>query len=242
MPKLHLLQDRVRKAAALLPRLRRFRHAVAAAAAVEFAIVAPVALLLYVGAAEVSDGVMASRRATTVTETLINLLSLQPTTMQATSTPTPANAVSASNLSSFLTSAATLMAPEPTAPLTMTISAIDITNNGQGVCCSVLVRWSYTQGGTLRPCATQITALPASSDYAPGQIPGAIIPYGIQLPTPIAYVIADVGYTYRPFLSTNIVNFAPVMQRTIYMMPRSSGQVAVQPLPSTGSQHGQICF
>lgn len=218
-----------------------FARSCTATAAVEFAIVVPVALLLYAGAAEVSDGVLASRRVTTVTKTLVDLLSLQGTTTQATSTPTPGNAVSAATLSTLLTSATALMAPEPTTTLTITVSAIDVTNTAQGNCCSALVRWSYTQSGALRPCNVQITTLPSNSDYSPSQIPSGLLPYGTQLPTPIAILVADVGYTYQPVLSKSLLKFAPTMQRTVYMFPRSVGQVTTGALPSTGTQSGVVC-
>ena len=224
-----------------LRRCTRFFASNSATAAVEFAVIVPVAMLLYVGAAEVSDGVLASRRLTTVTKTLVDLLSLQGTTTQSTSLPTPGNAVSATTLSNLLTSATAVLAPEPITTLTMTISAIDITNTAQGTCCSALVRWSFTQGGTLRPCAVQITALPSNSDYAPAQIPSNLLPTGTQLPTPLYILVADTGYTYQPALSKSILNFAPVMQRTEYMLPRSLGQVSTGSLPLTGSQNGLVC-
>ena len=230
-----------RKTLSGLRHLTRFARSRTASAAVEFAIILPVALLLYAGAAEVSDGVIASRRVTMLTRSLVDLLSLQGTTTQAASTPTPGNAVSATTLSSILTSATALLAPEPTSTLTMTISAIDITNTAQGTCCSALVRWSYTQGGTLRPCVVQITALPSTSDYAANQIPSGLLPTGTPLPSPLYVLIADVGYTYQPMLSKSLLNFAPSMQRTEYMLPRSTGQVTTGALPATGSQSGQIC-
>ena len=231
----------MRSTIAALRLVTDFTRSCTATAAVEFAIVLPVALLLYAGAAEVSDGVIASRHVTTLTKSLVDLLSLQGTTTQASSTPTPGNALSATTLSSLLTSAASLMAPEPTTSLTMTISAIDVTNTAQGTCCSALVRWSYTQGGTLRPCVVQITGLPSNSDYAASQIPAGLLPTGTPLPSPLYILVADVGYTYQPLLSQSLLKFAPSMQRTVYMLPRSTGQVTTAALPSTGAQYGAIC-
>ena len=231
-----------RMSIAVLMTIRTFSRSRQGTAAVEFAMIAPVALLLYVGVAEVGDGVIASRRVITVARTLVDLVALQGTTTQQTSTPTPGNALSATTLASLLTSAATLMAPEPTTPLIMTISAIDVTNTSQGTCCSALVRWSYTQGGTLRPCTTQLTALPLTSDYAPTQIPAALLPYGTALPSPLSVLIADVRYTYQPVFSQSLLKFAPVMQQTEYMLPRATGQVVTAALPTSGTQYGQVCY
>ena len=232
----------MRSPAAIFKLLRTFARSFGGSAAVEFAIIAPVAILLYIGVAEVGDGVMASRKATSVAATLVNLLSLQGTTTQQTSTPTPGNAISATTLSSLLTSAAALMAPEPTNTLTMTVSAVDITNTAQGICCSALTRWSYTQGGMLRPCLTQLTALPSSSDYSATQIPAGLLPTGSPLPSPISVLISDVSYTYQPLFGPGLLKFSPVMQRTVYMFPRATGQVATGALPLTGSQSGQVCY
>jgi Flp pilus assembly protein TadG len=222
--------------------LRRMAASDAGATAVEFAIVLPVAILIYAGAAEVADAVMTSRKVTTVTKTLVDLTSQQGTTTQTTSTPTPANAMSAASLSALLTSAATLIAPQPASPLTMTISAIDVTNTSNGTCCSALVRWSYTQGGTLRPCTQQLTALSAASDYSASQIPAALLPTGTPMPAPLSIIIADVSYVYQPIMSLNILSFAAPMQRTEYMLPRSTGQVATGALPVSGSQYGKVCY
>lgn len=219
-----------------------FARSRTATAAIEFAIVLPVAMVFYIGAAEVTDGVMASRRVSTVTKTLVDLLSLQGTSTQKASTPTPGNAVSATTLSTLLTSATTLLAPNPTSTLTMTISAVDVTNTVQGTCCSALVRWSYTQGGTLRPCVVQMTALPPNSYYSTTQIPAGLLPYGTQLPAPLYILISDVNYVYQPYFSQNLLKFTPTMQRSEYMLPRSTGQVTTSSLPSSGSQYGQVCY
>ena len=223
-------------------RVAAFARSRSGVAAVEFAIILPVALMIYIGAAEVSDGVLTSRRVTTVSETLVNLLSLQGTTTQSLSVPTPGNAVTATTLSSLLTSATAILSPYPTSTLTMTISAVDVTNTLLGTCCSALVRWSYTQGGTLRPCIVQMTALPSTSDYSATQIPSGLLPTGSVLPSPVHILIADVGYTYQPIINTTLLNFAPTMQRSEYMFPRATGQVTTATLPASGSQYGRICY
>ena len=96
-----------------------------AAAAIEFAFVLPVAITIYIGAAEVSDGVMTSCKVSTLTRTLVDLLSHQPTSPQATSPPATFPG-QRSTLSTLLTSSATLLFPKPTTSLAMTISAVDV--------------------------------------------------------------------------------------------------------------------
>ena len=213
-----------------------------AVAAVEFAVVLPVALLLYVGAAEVADGVMASRKTTTVTRALVDLTSQQLTSSQLLSTPTPPNATPATTLATILTAASTLLYPEPTGSLQMTLSAIDVTNAALGVCCTATVRWSFTQGGTLRPCGVLLTPGPDGTSGPTSTFPTDLLPVGTVLPTILHFIVADVSYTYQPIMSTRLLNFVPTMVRTEYMMPRSVGQVLTGALPASGTQHGQLCY
>ena len=226
----------------IMPILRLFFRARAAVAAVEFAVIVPVALLLYVGAAEVADGVMTSRKVSNVTRTLVDLASQQPTSSQSSSTPTPPSAVSAATLSALLSSSQTLLSPEPLGSLKMTLTAIDVRNTVLGICCNATVRWSFTQNGTLRPCNVAITAYMPGSPQTSSQIPGQLLPAGTALPQPLSYLLSEVSYTYQPIMSTNILNFVPAMQRTEYMMPRTIGQVVTGPLPASGTQYGQVCY
>jgi Flp pilus assembly protein TadG len=218
-----------------------FRRSHAAAAAIEFALVLPLALIIYVGAAEVEDAVVTDRKVVDVTRTLVDLLSRQPTSFQAASTPVPAQAVSQTTLSSMFAAAQTLLYPEPTATLQMTLSAVDVVNDpSDGTCCIATVRWSFTQGGTLRPCKNLIlenVQNPQPDDFSKGAIPNVS-----TLQQPVAYLIADVSYVYQPVLGQSLFTWAPAMAHTIYMMPRSTGQVIADPSIQDGSQTGKICY
>ena len=212
-----------------------------AVAAIEFAIVVPVALLLYFGAAEVADGVIASRKVSLVTRTLVDLTSQQPAWSQDLSYPTPQTPLTADTLSTIMTGAASLMYPKSTTTLAMTISAVDVANTVAGTCCSATVRWSYTQGGTLRPCGF----LTPGSNGATGQgstFPTDLMPVGTALPSTLHFLVADVGFTYQPVVTSGYLSFAPTMARVEYMMPRSVGQVITSALPLSGAQHGLICY
>lgn len=227
---------------AALSALKRLANARSASAAVEFAIILPVALVLYFGAAEVADAVMTSRKVNTITRTVLDLLSRQPTSFQKTSIPAPPNAITAATLSSIFTAATSLISPEPATPLTMTLSAVDITNDQHNVCCKVKVRWSYTQNGTLRPCKGQLTGASPSAPPSPTTISDSLLPSGTQLPSPIAILITDIGYTYQPVIASPYLRVMPTMARTEYIMPRTTGQVVATALPSTGSQTGMVCY
>ena len=227
-------------------RLGGFLRSSAGAAAVEFAIVFPVALLLYVGAAELSDAVTVSRKVETISRTVVDLLSQQAASSQSTSYPTPATATTATTLQTLMTASTGLLYPASTAPLQMTLSAIDINSvAGTGICCTITVRWSFTQNGTLRPCVTLLSTAAANAAPSPTTIPAILLPVAIGaiLPAPIYLLVADVSYTYQPLLSSSYISFASGMSRTSYIFPRALGQIiAAPPLPTSGSQTGKVCY
>lgn len=224
---------------ALLASIIRFARSRRASAAVEFAVIAPLAILLYFGAAEVSDAVMTNRKVTQVARTLVDLSSQQSTSPQALSYPTPQGAITGASLDTIMAAAATMLTPKPTTSLTMTISEIDVANGPGGVCCAATVRWSYTQGGTRRPCAVNLQAGPLSGGSS-NQMPSTLMPTGTYLPTTLAFLVADVSYTYQPLVATGSFAFAPAMQRTIFMMPRTSGDVIASPVAGSGKM--SVCY
>ena len=212
-------------------------------AAVEFAFLVPVIILLYVGAGELSEAVMTSRKVEALSRTIVDLTSQQPTSGQTLSTPAPSNATTQTVLETILTAATAVLAPASLTPLTMTVSAVDTVNNAAGLCCVFKVRWSYTQSGALRPCNFNLIPVPPTQLPSPTTISSAMIPPVPYLPNPVPILIADVTYVYQaPFLA-QWINFAGGMTRTSYMLPRTTGQVIMTaPITATGTQTGVICY
>ena len=230
------------KAKGMNSSLRRLARDAKGNAAVEFAFILPLMIVLYIAVVVLADGVMTSRNLSNLTRTLVDMVSKQATSGQASSTPTPSTAVPSTTLDGILAASQTLIYPQPTGPLQMTISAVDVTNTVQGTCCNVLVRWSYTQGGTLRPCGVQLTGA-AGSSLAPTELPVSLLPYGTTLSQPLSYLVADTSYTYQPIGAADIApSFNVPMSRFEITLPRSSGQVITQALPAAGANHGQVCY
>ena len=100
--------------------------------AVEFALLAPLMITLYVGCAEVSDGVGADRKVSLTAAALANLSS-QVTT------------ISTSDMTNILDASSAIIAPYSTTQLTITLSCINIDANKNAT-----VKWSVTRGGTAR--------------------------------------------------------------------------------------------
>ena len=215
----------------------RFGHDRRAIAAVEFALILPVMLLAYIGLVDVSRGVIASRKLNVLSRTVSDLVSQQPTS-QTTSITT---------LSTIMAAASSVMHPFDTTGLVITVSAVDIKANN-GVCCTALVRWSYTNGATtaLRSCSPALTQVPNGTTPTSKNIPLALVTtnveanYGYLTGQTSYLVVADVTYTFRPIFLQAVAWFAPGMRKTTFMVPRSSsGPVTIATPPA---QNGTICF
>ncbi|HKG77022.1 MAG TPA: TadE/TadG family type IV pilus assembly protein [Beijerinckiaceae bacterium] len=101
-------------------------------AAVEFAMVLPVMLLMYLGMAEVTLGVNIDRKITLLSRSLADLTGR-------------ASTVSSTDLNNIFTAASAVVAPYPTAGAQMRISTVTVTGTGsqvQGKVC-----WSEGRGG-----------------------------------------------------------------------------------------------
>ena len=112
--------------------LERFAGDRRGVSAVEFALLAPLMITLYVGCAEVSDGVGADRKVSLTAAALANLSS-QVTT------------ISTSDMGNILDASSAIIAPYSTTQLQITLSCINIDANKNAT-----VQWSVTRGGTVR--------------------------------------------------------------------------------------------
>ncbi len=110
--------------------LFRFRADEHGVSAVEFAILLPLMLTLYLGAVEVSQAVAADRKVTLTSRTVADLAS------QATS-------ISSSDMSNILGASSSVIAPYDPAQLKVTVSQINIDGNGNAT-----IGWSCTKGGS----------------------------------------------------------------------------------------------
>jgi Flp pilus assembly protein TadG len=127
--------------------LRRFLADKRGVSAVEFAMLLPLMVTLYLGGVEVSSAVAIDRKMTLVARTLGDLVA------QATS-------VDNATMTSILSATTAVMAPYPDTNLKITVSSIQI--NSQGV---AKISWSDTKNGTARSIGAIVT-LPAPLNVA----------------------------------------------------------------------------
>jgi Flp pilus assembly protein TadG len=120
----------------LLRRLGRDRRG---SSAVEFAIIAPLMLGLYIGCVEISDGVAADRKVTLTAGALANLASQ----VQTIDTP---------GMTNIMNAATAIISPYSAGNLTTTVTCIKIDASKNAT-----VAWSATVGGTAKSKGAAIT-------------------------------------------------------------------------------------
>jgi Flp pilus assembly protein TadG len=160
--KLVLIRARTRRS------LRRFLADKRGVSAVEFAMLLPLLVTLYLGGVEVSSAVAIDRKVTLIARTLGDLVA-------------QASSVDNAAMTSILAATTAVMAPYSDTNLKITVSSVQI--NSQGV---AKVSWSDTKNGTLRAVGSTVT-LPDALNVASTSLIWAEASYAYT-PT-IGYVI-----------------------------------------------------
>jgi Flp pilus assembly protein TadG len=166
--------------------------------AVEFALVAPLMISLFLGCVGISDGVAVDRKVSLIAGTLANL------TASCSDSKTGAggctnNDISTSEMTNIFGAASAIMTPYSSAPLKMTISCIAVASDG-----TVTVPWSEATGG-----AAKLTTFTFGSTETVLKVPGNQLIY------------ATVSYAYVPIVGTNVVPNLTLSDH-MFMSPRVS--------------------
>jgi Flp pilus assembly protein TadG len=132
-----------RKHIGILSRLRRFRKDHRGVAAVEFALILPVMLTIYLGGVEAGDGFAINTRVTLVTRSVTDLATQYVT-------------INNQDMSNILGASTSIVAPYAAANIILTVSEVTTDNNGNGT-----ITWSDSLNGTARTVGSAIT-LPTS--------------------------------------------------------------------------------
>ncbi len=119
--------------------LRRFARDRGAVSAMEFAIILPVMLLLYIGGVELGDGLQIQFKVTESARTITDLAS-QYIIMQS------------SDMSNILAATSSVVAPYSSSNMTMTVSEVTTNSQGQGT-----ITWSCSLNGTPHTIGATVT-------------------------------------------------------------------------------------
>lgn len=127
--------------------LRRFSGDRRGVSAVEFAMLAPLMIGLYLGCVEISDGVAADRKVSLIAAALANLTAQVQT-------------ISATDMTNILDASTAIVSPYSASNLKLTVSCINIDSSGRAT-----VKWSVTRNGSVQSGAVTIPsalAVPSS--------------------------------------------------------------------------------
>jgi len=126
-------------------RLRRFTADERGVSAVEFAMLLPLMLTLYLGSVEVSQGIGADRKVTLTARTVGDLVA------QVTS-------VGDAEMTNALNAASSVMSPYPVSNLKVTVSSVSINADGLAT-----IKWSDTLNGIARVPGEAVTLPPGDA-------------------------------------------------------------------------------
>jgi Flp pilus assembly protein TadG len=185
-----------RTMAAAFMRLRDLRGDRGGVAAVEFAMVLPFMLVLYIGGVELGDGLAIQVKVTDTTHIVADLV-----TQQTTST-------TKARVDAILAASSATMAPYSSPPYSTTnlvVTVSEVSTNASG---AATVTWSDSLNGTKRPVGQAITL--------PTQLAGQ---------ANISLILGEVSYNYTPNLGYNIVGTVGISD-SYYLFPRNSAAIA----------------
>ncbi len=172
--------------------LRRFARNRDAVSAMEFAIVLPVMLLLYIGGVELGDGLQIQFKVTETARTITDLASQYIS-------------IQSSDMSNILAAASSVVAPYSTSNITMTVSEVTTNPQGQGT-----ITWSCSLNGTPHTVGATII-LPANL-----QTPNISLIWGeVTYPytPPMGYVISGTINLYQSnYFYPRLVNLITLPQ------------------------------
>jgi len=209
-----------------------FRQSSKGVVAVEFAILLPMMLLLYLYLIEFSRAFDEKRKVDRLSVTATDLISQQST----------GKPITVATVQSILSAATALTTPYPANKLAITISVVQLQNRMDGSCCDAKIRWSFSQGGVLRPCNVVLQLVDASVPYAPTNLLASVVNSSVGSTTPPDLVVTDVSDAFQPLFKDLMTFFSSGFQRTTYFFARNYGQLLLQsPIMAQPNQRGQVC-
>jgi Flp pilus assembly protein TadG len=155
--------------------------------AVEFAMLLPLMLILYLGAVEVSQGIAADRKVSLTARTVADLVS-------------QVSSIDNAGVANALNAASVVMAPYPASNLVVVVSSVVIDADG-----SATVAWSESLNGSARAQGSTVT-LPAALN-----IPNTSLIWGeaqYSYTPAVGYVISGTLIYMRPRLSDQVTRTA----------------------------------
>ena len=186
---------------------RRFISATRGVAAIEFAILAPMLVLMLVETFDIGNAIAVYMKVRAATFALASI-----TNQYATGT----TGIQSADMTAITGSTASILAPYSSTPTTLKITQIKMTSATRA-----RVSWSYAVNGT---------AYAANSSWT--RLPTQLTSTNPCNSYPCYLVFAEVSYAYQPVLFSSIMNSLN-MSDSIYVTPRSSACIQYLGVPAT---------
>ncbi len=186
---------------------RRFIAATRGVAAIEFAIMAPMLLLMLIETFDVGNAIavyMKVRSATFALASITNTYS------------TGNNGIQTANMADTMSKVSQVLAPYSSTPATLTVTQIKMTSATRA-----RVSWSYSLNGT---------AYSQNSSWA--RLPSQLTTTNSCNSYPCYLIFAEISYAYKPALLSAFMS-SLTLGDNIYVTPRSSACVQYGGVPST---------
>jgi Flp pilus assembly protein TadG len=186
-------------------KLKRFSRDRKGVAAIEFALILPIMLMIFFGSIELTRGVLASRKTSLLARSLSDIASQQLDCSVAGGT---APCLGDNDINGLFAAATAIMSPYPAAAgLRMTISQVDIIAGNPSSKRLAFTRWSVKKGANAlyRPCTAggpssslnQVDINPGAPDFEKA-FPTSYVANNAAIGS---IIVADVSYDYKPGFS-----------------------------------------
>ncbi|KQV04890.1 hypothetical protein ASC89_13975 [Devosia sp. Root413D1] len=183
----------------MIRRLQQFRDDIRAVAAVEFALILPLLLTLYLGTIEAATLYSADHKVATVASTMADLVSREKGT------------ISTTTLDKYFLAAETIMTPYTTSGLAQVVSLLSI--NADGV---ATVAWSRAHGAATAREATSAFPLDATAKIN-------VLARGAN-----GWLVAsEITYPHQPLFGL-VISSTITLKHTQYFLPRFKGEIALE--------------
>ena len=165
-------------------KLRNFRRDRRGVSAVEFALLSPLMIALYLGSIELSDGIEIDRKVTMTTGAIANLAA-------------QVSSITSTEMTDMLKAGTTIMTPYSAGPLKITVSCLNIDSNKVAK-----VKWSETKNGTKRGTNTTVT-IPSALAVANTQLLFSEVSYDYKSFF-VKSMIGDISLSDKMYMSPRI--------------------------------------
>ncbi len=159
-------------ACAALRKARTFARCRSGIAAVEFGLIVPIMLMMFIGTVELSQAITVDRRVSQVASSTADLVARQ-------------KAVTTTSMAGYMTVIGQLMAPYSATPMKVTVANVYATIAAPT---TYLVCWVYQHNTGAN------TSLTAGGAYPTAQMPAGIVQGGTSV------VVVEVSYNYAPLV------------------------------------------